>query len=69
VVQEEPSASLDPVRLGFFAAIGIRQGQPFVPDARWKKILSEAAAVDDATARALTYRMRDQEAFYYPNSA
>jgi hypothetical protein len=24
VVQEEPSASLDPVRLGFFAAIGIR---------------------------------------------
>jgi hypothetical protein len=40
-----------------------------VPDARWKKILSEAAAVGDATARALTYRMRDQEAFYYPNSA
>lgn len=69
VVQEEPSASLDPVTLGYFAAIGIEKGKPFAPDARMRKILTEAAAVGDATARAIAYRMRQQEDYYYKNSA
>lgn len=69
VVQEEPSESLDPVRLGFYASIGIEKGKPFAPDARMKKILTEAAAVGDATARAITYRIRQKEDFYYENSA
>jgi hypothetical protein len=69
VVQEEPSTSVDPVRLGFFASIGIEKGKPFAPDARMKGILTEAATVGDATARALTYRMRDRRAYLYPNSA
>jgi len=68
VVQNEPVASLDPVSLGFFAAIGIEKGKPFAPDERMKKILHEAAAVGDATARTLTYQSRIPEAFYYPNS-
>jgi len=68
VVQNEPIASLDPVSLGFFAAIGIEKGKPFAPDERMKKILHEAAAVGDATARTLTYQSRIPEAFYYPNS-
>jgi len=69
VVQEEPSESLDPVRLGFYASIGIQKGKPFVPDARMKKILTEAAAVGDATARAIAYRIRQKDDYYYPNSA
>jgi hypothetical protein len=69
VVQEEPSDSLDPTRLGFFAAIGIQKGKPFMPDARMKKILTEAAAVGDATARAISFRIRETADFYYPNSA
>ena len=69
VVQEEPSDSLDPTRLGFFAAIGIQKGKPFTPDARMKKILTEAAAVGDATARAISFRIRETADFYYPNSA
>ena len=69
VVQAEPPDTGDPITLGFFASIGIEHGKPFAPDARMKKILTEAAAVGDATARALTYRMRDKEAFYYENSA
>ena len=44
VVQNEPVESLDPVTLGFFASIGIEKGKPFAPDARMKKILTEAAA-------------------------
>jgi hypothetical protein len=69
VVQEEPTESVDPVTLGFYASIGIQKGKPFAPDARMKKILTEAAAVGDATARAINYHMRLKEAFFYPNSA
>ena len=50
-------------------SIGIEKGKPFAPDARMKKILTEAAAVGDATARTLAYQSRIKEAFYYPNSA
>ena len=69
VVQEEPTGSVDPVTLGFYASIGIQKGKPFAPDARMKKILTEAAAVGDATARAITFRMRLKDAYYYPDSA
>ena len=69
VVQEEPSESLDPVRLGFYASIGIQKGKPFAPDARMKKILTEAAAVGDATARAIAFKIRQKEDYYYANSA
>ena len=68
VVQEEPGASLDQIRLGYYASIGIQKGKPFAPDERMKKILTEAAAVGDATARATAFHMRGKEAFYYTNS-
>src|SRR5215469_12384053 len=68
-VQDEPSDAMDPDTLGVFAAIGIEKGKPFNPDARMKKILVDAAAVGDATARTLTYRSRIKDAFFYPNSA
>ena len=55
--------------MGLFAAIGIEKGKTFAPDDRMKKILTEAAAVGDATARTLTYRNRMKEAYFYPNSA
>ncbi|CAH2602545.1 conserved exported protein of unknown function [Rhodovastum atsumiense] len=69
VVQEEPTASLDQIRLGFYQSIGIEKGKPFAPDARMKQILTEAAAVGDATARAIAYHTREPEAYYYPGSA
>ena len=69
VVQEEPKGAIDPETLGLLASIGIEKGKPFAPDARMKKILTEAAAVGQATARALTYRTRLKEASLFPNSA
>ena len=51
VVQEEPTSAMDPETLGLLAAIGIEKGKPFAPDERMKKILTEAAAVGNATAR------------------
>lgn len=68
VVQKEPSESLDPVSLGFFASVGIEKGKPFAPDERMKKILTEAAAVGDATARTILFHTRDKAVFYYENS-
>ena len=69
VVQEEPSESLDQIRLGYYASIGIQKGKPFKPDERMKKILTEAAAVGDATARAIAFHNRQKDAYYYENSA
>lgn len=69
VVQSEPPESADSLTLGMFASIGIQHGKPFNPDARMRGILIEAAAVGNATARALCYRFRQREAYYYPGSA
>jgi hypothetical protein len=69
IVQEEPSEAIDPETLGLLAAIGIEKGRPFAPDARMRGILTEAAAVGHATARALAYRTRLRDAHPYPGSA
>ena len=68
-VQQEPATSLDPELMGPLAAIGIIKGKPFAPDARMKKILTEALAVANATSRSLFMNPNDQSWFYYPNSA
>ena len=69
VVQEEPTDGVDPTTLGMWASVGIQKGKPFAPDERMKKILTEAAAVGDATARAIMYQWRTPDGYYYPNSA
>jgi len=69
MIQREPGDAMDPVTLGFFASIGIEKGKPFAPDARMKAILTEAAAVGDATARTLVYKCRMKDAYFYSDSA
>ena len=69
VVQQEPAGSLDPERMGAIAAIGIVKGKPFAPDDRMKRILTEAAAAGNATARSLLMRPREAAAYNYPDSA
>jgi len=69
-VQAEPATSYDVELAGQLAAIGIVKGQPFKPDARMKKILSDAAAVGSATGRALNWRFLQAHPdwAYYPGS-
>ena len=69
LVQAEPVDALDPELTGQLAAIGIVKGKPFNPDARMKRILTEAAAVGGATARAILFKPRDPAAYLYPDSA
>ena len=68
LVQEEPVDAIDPDFMGLLASIGIEKGKPFEPDARMKKILTDAAAVANATARSILFANRDKEFFLYPNS-
>ena len=65
LVQREPADALDPEIMGSLAAIGIVKGKPFNPDARMRKILTEAAAVGTATGRTLNWHARDHPNFYY----
>jgi len=70
LVQKEPAGALDPEIMGSLAAIGIVKGKPFNPDARMKKILTDAAAIGTASARTLGWLTRPAEGFYYyPDSA
>ena len=59
VIQTEPAGFLDPETTGLIASIGIVKGKPFEPDARMRKILTDAAAIGNATARAITFYPRD----------
>jgi hypothetical protein len=70
IVQQEPATSLGEELMGPVAAIGIVKGKPFAPDARMKKILTEAAALANATSRSLFMKPREAEGWaYYPGSA
>jgi hypothetical protein len=59
VVQNEPADWVDPDTVGLYAAIGIRKGQPFAPDARMKGLLTDAVAVANAIARSNLFASRD----------
>jgi hypothetical protein len=69
IVQQEPATALDPELMGPLAAIGIVKGKPFAPDARMKQIMTEAAALANATARGLSMKPREADWYYYPGSA
>jgi hypothetical protein len=55
LIQGEPEDYLGPEAKGMMAAIGIEKGKPFKPDARMKKILTDAAAIGNAAARAISF--------------
>jgi len=59
LIQEEPIEFLDPETRGLIASIGIVKGQPFRPDGRMRRILTEAVAIGNAYARANTVFPRD----------
>jgi hypothetical protein len=69
VIQEEPTDASDPTAMGLYASIGIAKGKPFAPDERMKKILTDAANIGAVTARSIAFKIRDKDAYFYPNSS
>ncbi|QDV22525.1 DUF1254 domain-containing protein [Aureliella helgolandensis] len=68
LVQVEPIDAIGPEMRGQLAAIGIVKGKLFNPDTRMKQLLSEAANIGNATARAITYQPRIDGVFIYPDT-
>jgi hypothetical protein len=58
VIQEEPLEMIDPETRGLLASIGIEKGKPFNPDERMKRILTDAVAIGNATARSIVWYPR-----------
>jgi len=58
VIQKEPLDMLDAETRGLFASIGMAKGKPFEPDARMKKILTDAVAIANAAARSIVWYPR-----------
>ena len=52
--------------MGPIAAIGIVKGKPFAPDARMRKIMTEALAVGQRDLAQPVHRARAADWFYYP---
>ena len=67
VLQYEPADAFNPELVGLFASIGIKKGEPFAPDERMQKLLKDAAAIGNATARAIVFRPRNAAAYFYPD--
>ena len=65
LVQEQPAEALEPEIGGQFAAIGIVKGKPFSPDARMRKILTDAVGIGNASARTVALRPSETEGFGY----
>ena len=65
LVQEQPAESIQPEIGGQFAAIGIVKGKKFEPDARMKKILTDAVAIGNAAGRTVAFTPRESEGFGY----
>ena len=60
VIQEEPINMIDPELRGLFASIGMEKGKPFAPDERMKRILTDAVAIGNATARSIVWYPRTE---------
>jgi hypothetical protein len=58
IIQKEPLGMLDPETRGLLASIGIEKGKAFAPDARMKKILTDAVAIANAAARSIVWHPR-----------
>ena len=68
VIDREPIGLLDPELRGLFASVGIQKGKPFAPTDREKKILTDAVAIGNGTARAIAFRPRLEGVHIYPDS-
>lgn len=58
IIQYEPLEFLDMETRGLYASIGMEKGKPFAPDARMKKILTDAVAIANGAARSIVWYPR-----------
>jgi hypothetical protein len=68
-INEEPVQERDRIMMGMLKSLGMEKGKPFNPDARMKKILTDATLVGEAMAKVNDYEKRFvDEALYVEGS-
>lgn len=65
VVAKEPIDLIGPETRGLLASVGITKDAAFAPDERMRRILTDAVAVGNGTARAIAFRCREEQLFIY----
>ncbi len=68
VIQSEPSMGENAEILGTLAAIGIKRGKEFSPDARMKDILKEASKIGSAIVRTQMSKPRSEYLYKFPGT-
>ena len=68
VIQREPVEERDRLFHEMLKPLGMEKGKPFAPNARQKKILTEAALVGEAMTKANTFERRFAGMMYRPDS-
>ncbi len=68
IINREPVYERDRFFMAMLAPLGIEKGKPFKPDARQKRILTEATLVGEAMAKANDFEKRMEDAHYVDGS-
>ena len=68
IINNEVVQEHDRVMMAMLKPLGIEKGKPFNPNARQKEILTEAALVGEAMAKATTYEKRFDDVLYRPET-
>jgi len=68
-VNEEPVQERDRIMLAMLRSLGIEKGKLFQPDARMKKLLTEATLVGEAMAKVNDYEKRDMAMAHYADGS
>jgi hypothetical protein len=63
VIQREPVSLIEPELRGMMASIGLQKGKKFDPDARMKKLLTDAMKIGNASARSMFFNNRMPDAY------
>ena len=68
IINNEVVQKHDRVMMAMLKPLGIEKGKPFIPNDRQKKILTEAALVGEAMAKATTFEKRFEDVLYRPET-
>jgi hypothetical protein len=68
-VNEEPVQERDRIMMAMLRSLGIEKGKPFQPDARMKKLLTEATLVGEAMGKVNDYEKRDMPLAHYADGS
>lgn len=68
IVQREPVMERDRMIMAMLRPLGIEKGQPFNPDERQKKFLTDGAVMGELMAQANSFATREPDARYRPDT-